>query len=140
MTTLQSRRSRFLSLLPVLVLLVICLSSMASGSSSKVKIFLVPHSHDDVGWLETIDGYYETYIKDIYTTVTEMVSQNRARRFNVVEVAYIDKWLSDPDTTTLHKQVFTQMVQNGTIEVVLGGWVMHDEAVTTFEVLYSTHG
>lgn len=25
----------------------------------KIQVFLLPHSHDDVGWLDTVDGIYE---------------------------------------------------------------------------------
>lgn len=27
-----------------------------------VQVFLVPHTHDDVGWLETINQYYQTEV------------------------------------------------------------------------------
>ena len=33
-------------------------------------VHLVPHSHDDVGWLHTIDGYFYG-VKDVYEATKE---------------------------------------------------------------------
>jgi hypothetical protein len=31
--------------------------------------YVVPHSHDDVGWLLTYENYYELLVNHIYSTV-----------------------------------------------------------------------
>lgn len=37
--------------------------------SEIINIHFVCHSHDDVGWLDTPQGYYETKVRSIITTV-----------------------------------------------------------------------
>ncbi len=45
-----------------------------------------------VGFRETIEYYYKTKVKSIYTTVVEALSQNANRRFIAVEMEYFHMW------------------------------------------------
>lgn len=67
---------------------------------SKLNVHLVPHTHDDVGWLKTVDEYFYglnvsiqnagvQYILD--SVVAELVKEKR-RRFIYVETAFFWKW------------------------------------------------
>ena len=54
---------------------------LLAPASAKLTVHLVPHTHDDVGWLQTIFGYYNSSVSHILTTVTETLSRNPKYRF-----------------------------------------------------------
>src|SRR2546422_6915475 len=59
----------------------------------KINVHLIPHSHDDVGWVKTVDQYYNDQVKDIITGVLHQeLQKNPDRRFIQVETAFFWKW------------------------------------------------
>ena len=107
--------------------------------TSLPRVFLVPHSHDDVGWVDDMDTMYNSTrpgnntIKNIYDTVTEALSLNPSRRFIAVEMYWLHRWWNDVLTTDTQRISFKKLVANKQIEFVCGGWVMHDEAVSHYQ-------
>ncbi len=65
-----------------------------------ITVHLIPHSHDDVGWLKTVDDYYyggdmKTQFAGVQYTIDSVVdelSKNAAYKFSIVEVAFLYKW------------------------------------------------
>ena len=69
----------------------------------RINVHLVPHSHDDTGWLKTVDQYYYGSANEIQdagvgyiidTVVTEL-SKNPERKFVFVEIAFFAMWWNE---------------------------------------------
>ena len=55
-----------------------------------LNIFVVPHSHDDVGWLETPFGYFNDTVQYVLTTVTQTLAKDPRRRFIWSEIKWFE--------------------------------------------------
>ncbi|CAI5937065.1 unnamed protein product, partial [Closterium sp. NIES-64] len=127
-------------------------SSSAYNTSSgivagKVNVHLVPHSHDDLGWLNTVEQYYITAVQFILETVVDQLEANPDRRFIQVEqvtwqnaavaasplhlaeclLGFFYRWWQQQSEGM--RQRVRALVHSGQLEFINGGWVMHDEAV-----------
>lgn len=104
-----------------------------------LNIHLVPHTHDDVGWLKTVDQYYygsKTFIQKagvqyIIDSVIESLLKDPTRRFIYVETAFFFKWWNE-QTPELQDQV-RDLVNQGRLEFIGGAWSMNDEASTHYQ-------
>ncbi|KAL2922844.1 Alpha-mannosidase 2 [Bienertia sinuspersici] len=94
--------------------------------SEKLKIFVVPHSHNDPGWKFTVDEYYDRQSRHILDTIVESLSKDARRKFIWEEMSYLERWWRDSSDSK--REAFTNLVKNGQLEIVGGGWVMNDEA------------
>ena len=112
--------------------------SQYDPSSNKLNIHIVPHTHDDVGWLKTVEQYYygqnhtirHACVSCILDSIIYALQLNPSRKFTFVEMAFFSMWWDEqPDTI---KQITKELVKNGQLAFVNGGWCMHDEATTHF--------
>jgi lysosomal alpha-mannosidase len=65
-----------------------------------LTVHLVPHSHDDMGWVKTIDEYYSgskigkdhSSVRNTLDSVIHEMIKNENRKFTVVEMGFFTTW------------------------------------------------
>jgi len=108
------------------------------GIEGMLNIHLVPHTHDDVGWLKTVDQYYfgarneiqKAGVQYIIDSVVDELIADPKRRFIYVEMAFFTQWWKEQ--TQEKKDTVKHLVANGRLEFINGGWCMNDEATTHY--------
>ncbi|XP_072262569.1 epididymis-specific alpha-mannosidase [Pyxicephalus adspersus] len=110
-------------------------------TADHIQVFVIPHSHMDVGWVYTVQESMHAYAANVYTTVVEELMKAKHRRFIAVEQEFFRLWW-DNVAGDLQKQQVHQLIQEGRLEFIIGGQVMHDEAVTCIDdhILQLTEG
>ncbi|XP_038568639.1 LOW QUALITY PROTEIN: lysosomal alpha-mannosidase [Micropterus salmoides] len=106
-----------------------------------LNVHLVPHTHDDVGWLKTVDQYYygdrndiqHAGVQYILDSVVDQLLKNPDRRFIYVETAFFYRWWKRQSASM--QQTVKQLVNEGRLEFVNGGWCMSDEATTHYSAV-----
>lgn len=104
----------------------------------KINVHLVAHTHDDVGWLKTVDQYYVgsnnsiqgACVQNVLDSLIPALLADKNRKFIYVEQAFFQRWWRDQSETMQH--VVKQLVSSGQLEFINGGMCMHDEAVTHY--------
>ncbi|XP_035775636.1 lysosomal alpha-mannosidase-like [Anopheles albimanus] len=104
-----------------------------------INVHLVPHSHDDVGWLKTVDQYYygsrnniqKAGVQYILDSVVEELLHDANRRFVYVESAFMHKWYNEQ--TPEMQQKVKMLVDEGRLEFIGGAWSMNDEAAVHYQ-------
>ncbi len=99
----------------------------SSFSGEKLKIYVVPHSHNDPGWIKTFDRYFREQTKNILDNAVIKLSQNQNLKFIWAETSYLSAWWETVKDEQL-KTKMKKLLDNGQLEIVTGGWVMNDEA------------
>jgi len=103
-----------------------------------LNIHIVPHTHDDVGWLKTVEQCFygenmtiqHACVIDILDSVVTSLLENPSRTFTYVEQKFFSMWWnlqSDDVKANVH-----YLVKNQQLNFVNGGWCMHDEAATHY--------
>ncbi|CAK8687802.1 unnamed protein product [Clavelina lepadiformis] len=137
----------------VLPLLLLCSARLACagancgyqtcnlGDENSLNVHLVPHTHDDVGWLKTVDQYYyganqkivQAGVQYILDSVVSQLLLDPNRRFIYVEMAFFARWWLEQSDHV--KSQVKMLVDEGRLEFILGGWCMNDEAATHYNAI-----
>ena len=113
-----------------------------SSNNKVLNIHIVPHTHDDVGWLKTVDQYYyglnntiqdanvSAILDSVLTSLSNPSTQHNKRTFTYVEMAFFSRWYAtlSPDKIATLKE----LIANKQFTFTNGGWCMHDEANTHY--------
>ena len=106
-----------------------------------LHVHLIPHSHDDVGWLKTVDQYFSGSDEDIQvanveniidTVVVELMADEK-KRYTQVEMKFFSMWWERQ--TEQKKDDVRKLVKEHRFEFVNAGWSMHDEGSTHYDDL-----
>ncbi|RVX17989.1 putative alpha-mannosidase [Vitis vinifera] len=104
----------------------------------KLNVHLVPHSHDDVGWLKTIDQYYVgsnnsiqgACVENVLDSLVTALLSNPDRKFIYVEQAFFQRWWGDQ--SEIIQGLVRKFISSGQLELINGGMCMHDEATSHY--------
>lgn len=104
-----------------------------------LNIHVVPHTHDDVGWLKTVDQYYNGWnntiqvvsVREILTSVVEALEENPSRTFTFAEIKFFAMWWNE-QPESVRRRVQKLVRETKQLTFINGGWCMHDEASTHY--------
>jgi len=89
---------------------------------------LLTHTHDDLGWLKTLDMYFSgtnetkargSVLNILDTTIPELIN-DPSKRFCYCEIKYFSMWWKYQNTAM--KNAVKQLVNDGRLEFVNAGW------------------
>ncbi|XP_049532049.1 alpha-mannosidase 2-like [Anopheles darlingi] len=91
-----------------------------------LKIVVVPHSHNDPGWLKTFVNYFQSDSRQILNLAVTKMPEYSNMSFIWSEICFLQLWWDQADAAK--QQILKKLVQSGRLEITTGGWVMTDEA------------
>lgn len=95
-----------------------------------LEVFVIPFSHVDPGYGMTFEVYYQRKSKHTLDSMVIKLEQYPDMTFQWAEVIFLERWWRDISDDV--KQRVRILVQDGRLEIVSGGWVMPDEAITHY--------
>lgn len=104
-----------------------------SKNEHPLKIFILPHSHNDPGWLQTFTKYFDSSTKNILDLIVSKLETFKEMKFIWSEISFLDLWWQQARED--QQNSFKKLVNEGRIEIMTGGWVMTDEANSHYHAI-----
>ena len=109
--------------------------------SDKIYVHYFPHSHTDLGWVNTLDeyyygvqiGHYNNKVKSIIGTSIDELEKYDYRTFTFAEIKFFQMWWEEQREEK--RESVKKLVQNGQLELINGGWSAPDEACPNYDDL-----
>ena len=105
----------------LLFLILVFISLVYHLYAKPLKIHVIPHTHDDVGWLQTFDDLYykdQKCVKCILDNMLISLADNPKRTFTYVEMAFFKRWYDE--ITDKQKLQVKEFIKNGQLEFANG--------------------
>ncbi|BET00029.1 Alpha-mann_mid [Nesidiocoris tenuis] len=93
-----------------------------------LKVIVVPHSHNDPGWLKTFESYYHYQTRNILNNMADKLTIFKNMTFIWSEIAFLAQWWQSAHPTK--RRLVQKLLDEGRLEITTGGWVMTDEATS----------
>ncbi|KAJ8920908.1 hypothetical protein NQ315_015701 [Exocentrus adspersus] len=91
-----------------------------------LKVIIVPHSHNDPGWLKTFEHYFQYSSRQIMNNMVAKLQQYKNLTFIWSEISFLNAWWEEAHPSK--QRALRDLVHSGRLEITTGGWVMTDEA------------
>uniref|UniRef100_A0A9I9CSZ6 Alpha-mannosidase n=1 Tax=Cucumis melo TaxID=3656 RepID=A0A9I9CSZ6_CUCME len=106
----------------------------------KLNVHLVAHSHDDVGWLKTIDQYYVgsnnsiqgACVQNVLDSVVDSLLRDSNRKFVFAEMVFQVSHLDFAISIHVEVKALDLLMSPQLEKAINGGWCMHDEATSHY--------
>ncbi|KAG8182048.1 hypothetical protein JTE90_013978 [Oedothorax gibbosus] len=95
-----------------------------------LEVIIVPHSHVDPGWLRTYEDYFEGSVIHILDNMVSFLNKTEDFKFIWSEISFFSKWWYRQNQDT--QETMKKILRRKQLEIVTGGWVMVDEATTSY--------
>lgn len=107
-------------------------------TSNGYTYHIIPHTHDDAGWLTTFEHYFigdespfGECVECILDTIFKLLGGREERVFPYVEMSFFERWYRI--LTTDSQEDVKKFVRKKQLYFSNAGWVMNDEACVYYE-------
>jgi len=95
------------------------LSLKTNPHKPDLKVIVLPHSHNDPGWLRTFEQYFITQTKNILDNAVEKLTVFEDMKFIWSEMSFLSKWWDQAHSS--RRELLQHLVKKGKLEIVTGG-------------------